>query len=385
MRPSKPNHVPSTAIVAVAALVAVAGVLAGCVAGDAPRATSAQASAVGSAAVTAASAAASTTPHPGLGVDRATLRSVIDAASAPETIEWQEGHLAKDGTPKLEGTSFQSLLSVLLLGQPDDVALVQVFGSPVSTPDEAPVALAAVHSAAPELEAWWRSTFDGSGDAQRHDDAGLTMFWGRDALWLDGAHVSMLLIAPTDLAPKPTPAPTPRTTPAPTPLPDLAAYFPATIDERPAAVSHWTGANMPDDASCLPLCRWQVAGYADALGIRPEVVEVAMSEVGSTGPIQVAVLRVPHPDGMPFVTAYWEEALRTKWPDVLRSGHDYGPGRNFEIFREHQTGEDERAPAWYVRWLGDVLVIVSDEVAQSWLYEPRKSVSRLLEALPTPQ
>jgi hypothetical protein len=141
---------------------------------------------------------------------------------------------------------------------------------------------------------------------------------------------------------------------------------------------------MPDVPDCLPICRWQVAAYADVLGIRPEAVEVGLATGEPTAPIQVAVVRVPHPD-MPFVFAYWEQALEREWPEVHRDTVDVVPGQAFFAFRQRLTGPQEIAPAWYVRWLGDVLVIVSDEVAQSVGSQPRTRVSALLEALPTPR
>jgi len=192
------------------------------------------------------------------------------------------------------------------------------------------------------------------------------------------------MIAPTDLIPQATPKPTRKPSPAPTPLPDLAAYFPAEVDGHAIAVRQWTGATMPDDSDCLQVCRWQVSAYADQLGIRPEDVEVAIATVigDEDGPIQVAALRVPHPTGMPFVIGYWHKALKTKWPDVFHSGELLNLDRQTDGFRLKPGDQDDRAPAWFVRSQGDVVVIVSDEIAQSFGYPPRTRVTKILQSLP---
>ena len=315
----------------------------------------------------------------GIGVGRSSLMRAIDDAVAPSRFEWGAPSTMRDGTPQIDGHSFEKIMGASIIGPPDDVIAIQVSGLAVTTPDEALVALAALRVAVPEAEPWWRGTFDGPPEYQTRTFGRTTVGWTRSTFLFDGDQ-SALVIAPTVLLPTPTPTPTQR--PTPPPPPDLLAYLPTDVNGLPITTTRRTVASLPDDDRCLPVCRWQVRAYAKVLGIDEDAIEVA---VGTTaGAIDLAVIRVP-PTHEPFLFLQWETALQTTWPELFRDAADLGPGRSFEVLRQRQTAIDEIATAWYVRDLGDTLVIVSDASAQAWGYAPRRRVTQVLETLPTPQ
>lgn len=314
------------------------------------------------------------------------LMRAIDDAIVPDRLEWGDETKMRDGTPKVDGNSLQSILGVTVMGPADDVVAVQVMGLVVTTPDSATAPLATIRAIVPNAEPWWRDTFEDAPTLEQRAFEGTTVAWARDMPWTDGARLSILLVGPTSLFPEPTPKPTPRVTPAPTPMPDLLAYLPTEINGTPITTARWTGATVPDDQTCLPVCRWQVGAYAKALGVDARTIEVVTATpVGNAGgPISLAAIRVPHGDIL-FHLPQWEAAIRATWPDTSLDVTDHGPGRWFEVFRQRRTAAEEIAPAWYVRDLGDVLVIVSDAVAQSSDYAPRRRITQILDGLPTPQ
>ncbi len=329
------------------------------------------------------SSAATTGTIEGLGVPRSTVMRAIEAAVTPSTFEWRQETTMRDGTPKVEGGSVETIMGASLMGPPDDVIVIHVSGLAVASPEEAMVALAALRAVVPEAVAWWRGTFDGPPDYQTRAFGRTTVGWTRSTFLFDGLQ-SALFIMPTALMPTPTPSPTPR--PTPPPPPDLLAYLPTTANGIPLTTTRRSVANLPDDEPCLPVCRWQVRALAKALDVDEAGIEVATSEpVGNeSGPIDLAVIRIPGAH-VPFLFVEWEAALRKTWPTLFIDSEDLGNGHWFQVIRERESALEERATAWYVRDLGNTLVIVSDADAQSWAYPPRLRVNEILEGLPTPQ
>ena len=310
----------------------------------------------------------------------------VDAAIAPDRFDWRPESTMRDGTPRIEGSSGSMIAGVVLLGAADDVVVVQVSGLAAASPEDAVIVHAVLEAAVPGAEVWWRSTFEGPPEYQTREFGKATVGWARDVFLFDGQQ-SMLLIGPTAMFPTPKPTRTPTPTPVPTPVPDLLSLLPTTINSLPVITRRWTVADLPDDDRCLPLCRWQVRALAERRDLDTGDIEIVTAEPvgGQSGPVDLAIIRLPPSDRMFPLLIDWQEALRSSWADLLVDSHELDNGRFVDILRQDRSGLQLDVPAWYVLDFGDRLVIVSDSAAKSFVYAPRRRIEQILIEASTPE
>lgn len=178
-------------------LIAVAGGCLGPGSSDGSGLVSAPTTESLTAAIGSASPIVSPAPSHGIGVSRAAVEAAVDAELGPGAIVWSPERVAGgstevDGKPKAQ----LSDVAVILQGPADDLVLVGLQGSPVTTSEEAHLVLAVIRATVPAAEDWLRASLGQPTARMFKAFDSVNVIWGRDVMINDGRW-SMLYVTST--------------------------------------------------------------------------------------------------------------------------------------------------------------------------------------------